>query len=177
MPPRQGRHCNRFNRLLEAARDRATSIPCFAHLERRSKRGVSMTKDVYDPNPKRKPINRLTAIVVSRGERWKPRKQLYQSWFAWRDVPIPVLPYPVGSAGGQGMEIGFRAGRLVVVGYGGSSSDGAKWVVRCDCGAYGHQKARWLRSEAAKERAACPACDHLIELKSGRYFSSDGGAL
>jgi hypothetical protein len=135
-----------------------------------------MTNEIFDPNPKRKPINRLTAIVVSKGERWKPRKQIYYSWFAWRDVPIPVFPYPVHTgAGGPGMEIGFRAGRLVVVGYGGPSPGkaGAKWVVRCDCGAYGHQKARWLRSEAAKTRAACPMCDYLNELKSGHYAPGD----
>ena len=140
------------------------AVPVLSHLWPGGKRGAPMTKSYFHEVPKLHPVDKQAALVTSNGVRYKPRKKIFHKHMAWRDVPLPTFPYPrVGAV----LEPGFRVGRLVVVGYGGAGSTCARWVVRCDCGAYGHQKHRWLTSEAAKARAMCPACDHMAELKAG----------
>ena len=146
---------------------RVTCKPLFAQSPRRRQgETCAMANDYFREVPKLHPVDKQAAIVTSRGVRFRPRKQIFHLHMEWRDVPLPTSPYP--SRGNPlVLPVGFRAGRLVVVGYGRTTSGkGARWVVRCDCGAYGHQRYKWLTSEAAKTKAMCPACDHLAELRN-----------
>lgn len=67
----------------------------------------------------------------------------------WQDKPLPTVALLPGAndvfAGGE------RFGRVTVVGYGGS----ARWVVRCDCGAYGYMTSRGLRRSALPQCTQC----------------------
>lgn len=71
----------------------------------------------------------------------------------WGRQPIQIAPLLPGSndifAGGE------RFGRLTVIGYGKSGGGGAKWVVRCDCGAYGMISARAIKGS----KSQCDDCD------------------
>ena len=61
----------------------------------------------------------------------------------WQNAPIDTAPLPVGA--NDTFPDGEKFGRLTVVGYGCSGSRGAKWVVRCDCGAYGLMSSRAIK--------------------------------
>ena len=107
--------------------------------------------------------DKTAAQVTGKGEHWEPRKPLVKPCDAWRDTPLPLARLPEGTPSLAGL----RAGRLTVVGYGGPGSGGARWVVRCTCGAYEHQKAKALTGDYAP-RAMCPHCAYLERLKSGQ---------
>ncbi|ASL39303.1 MULTISPECIES: hypothetical protein [Acetobacter] len=117
------------------------------------------------------PLNRTAAVVVGRGTGWAPAKKVIHDHDAWQENPLPVIT-PEGETAqaiAKGL-IGTRHGYLTVIGYGGkrskSKSAKAVWVVRCDCGMYGHHKMRAL-SNPDKSRMMCPNCDYLHELKAG----------
>ncbi len=115
-------------------------------------------------------VDKTAARVTGKGEHWEPRKRLIQPCDAWRDTPLPTFPVPPDAP----RLVGLKAGRLTVVGYGGKGAGKARWVVRCACGAYGHQSAKSLRAPDAARRA-CPHCDYLNELKARRTHARVGG--
>lgn len=117
---------------------------------------------------------RGAAIGMGRGVHWEPPEKLNTPGRQWQDTPLPVLPFPPGGHPEHNLT-GMRVCRFIVLGYGGtgSSGSGARWVVRCSCGKYAMQKAKWLKSETAKTRAMCPACDYLEEMKRG-HFAPEG---
>ena len=75
------------------------------------------------------PINRLAAIVTSKGTQFKPTSK--PSNYDVRDVQ-PVLK-PWAETTGEDLT-GRKFGRFAVVGY--SAEKPARWVVRCQCGLY-----------------------------------------
>ena len=111
------------------------------------------------------PANATAARVVGRGVHWSPGKSVVGAHEAWQDMPLPMLSPPRDAPA----LVGLRVGRLTVLGYGGAGSDGARWVVRCACGTYGHRRAKSLRAPGAAERAMCPQCDYLEEIKRGNF--------
>lgn len=52
---------------------------------------------------------------------------------------------------------GKRKGMLQVIGYAGPGKTGARWVVRCDCGAIEVRKTKVLQQDHPNDR--CAACD------------------
>lgn len=79
----------------------------------------------------------------------------------WQDQPIPTVPLLPGA--NEVFEGGEKFGQLTVVGYGGSSGGkGARWVVRCDCGAYG------LMSAAGLKRSSMPQCSRCFRAEGVR---------
>lgn len=83
----------------------------------------------------------------------------------WRDAPIPIRPYPRPDQPEHDLT-GMRVCRYTVMGL--AKETRASWVVRCVCGKYATQKAKFLKSDAARTGAMCPGCDYLEELKAGR---------
>jgi hypothetical protein len=115
------------------------------------------------------PNTKTAALVTGKGIHWEPR-HTFTVGEVWQDTPPPTFPLPSGANSNNGtsaMPIGFRVCRLTVVGYGSQGANGARWVVRCACGFYGHRRAKFLRSEDAKTRGMCSRCDYLEELKRG----------
>ncbi len=112
-----------------------------------------------------RPINKTAALVTGKGVHWEPRKELIKPWDAWRDTPLPIAPMPKLSP----FQVGFKVCRLTVIGYGGKTNKSGRWVVRCTCGMYGHQRAKFLMSWNAKSRAMCPRCDHLSQMQQGHF--------
>lgn len=122
----------------------------------------------FDRLANRVAVDKTTARVLGRGVHWEP-KRVFQDH--WQDTPVPLQPWPKDVS--VPFEPGFRACRVVVVGYAGRSNGGgkrgkARWAVRCDCGQYGHFKAGYLRSAKGRANAMCPRCDYANELKMGR---------
>lgn len=112
-----------------------------------------------------RPANKTAALVTGKGVHWEPAKQVIKATAAWSDLPLPTIGTPK-----EGPQLtGRKVGRLVVIGYAGSRSSGARWVVRCACGMFGHQRSKFLLSENAKVRGMCPKCDYLEEIKAGRF--------
>jgi hypothetical protein len=76
----------------------------------------------------------------------------------WQDTPIPTVPLRTGAndvfVGGE------RFGRLTVIGYGeASGGKGARWVARCDCGAYGLMSTAGLKK--GKSPQQCSNCYYV----------------
>ena len=70
---------------------------------------------------------------------------------------------------------GKRRGRMVVIGYAadqGSKKQGARWVVRCDCGNLEHRSAiiRWLGTDADDMCRECRT--RAYKLRGGRFLAS-----
>jgi hypothetical protein len=125
------------------------------------------------------PVNQTAARVLSKGTHWEPGLPVGGARI-WQDTPLPVLPRPT-RGNPDLLKDGFRVCRLTVIGYGGSSdSRGARWVVRCDCGSYGYQRSKFLRSENARTFGMCPRCQYVQDLKTGRRYwekpRAEGGA-
>jgi hypothetical protein len=111
--------------------------------------------------------NKTAAVVTGKGVHWEPAKQLLKPTDAWQETPLPTFPLPTGMVGL--IPVGLKVGRLTVIGYGGAGRDRARWVVRCACGMYGHQRTRSLRAEHHRARAMCLRCNYLEEVKAGRH--------
>jgi hypothetical protein len=109
------------------------------------------------------PWNKTAATVMGRGIHWEPAKKLHDGNAAWSDLPLPVSPIPEMSP----IRIGDKIGRLTVMGAGRNGSGKLRYVVRCTCGEYGHQTAKFLLSPHAQIEAMCPKCRYLRELKEG----------
>ncbi len=115
-----------------------------------------------------RPLNKTAALVTGKGVHWEPAKEVIKPWDAWTDLPLPTRPITAAQLCQLPALTGRRIGRLTVVGYAGPGASGARWVVRCDCGMYGHQRTKSLTAGHAKTRGMCPRCDYLEELKAGR---------
>jgi hypothetical protein len=106
------------------------------------------------------PIDRSARLVVSEGVSWDPvlNPQMVRSE-TFMPFRAPV-PGPTNIAG-------QRFGRLVVKGLTRESvnKNGAKWVCRCDCGAFERRAARSLQAGTAN---MCLKCYRLEEMKAGR---------
>lgn len=130
-----------------------------------------MSASLFDRLAACAPLNKTSALVTGRGTGWEPAKRVISDTDAWQENPLPLFPLdnPQAKAIAHDL-VGRRLGWLTVVGYGGrrSTSKSAKavWVVRCDCGMYGHRKYRSLQKETGCDM--CPNCDYLQELKAGK---------
>jgi hypothetical protein len=121
----------------------------------------------YDRIATATPINREAALARDgRGVHWEPQRR-FNLDAVHSDVPLPTLPCPVQPNIPKDM-IGKRFGRFVVIGYGGAGASGARWVVRCACGAYEHRRMRALTNPGKPSSLMCNRCDYLEELKAGR---------
>ena len=114
------------------------------------------------------PVNGTAARVMGRGVHWEPPAKVIEPWHVWSDTPLPTFPVPPSAPD----LTGFKVCRLTVVGYGGPGSGGAKWVVRCACGAYGHNKAKFLYSEAARTQGMCKKCNYFEHKIKNSFKSS-----
>lgn len=111
-----------------------------------------------------RPVNRQAAMVTGGGVHYTTPQHRYGNT-VWQDTPIPTQPLHKSASEPHANLTGLRVGRLVVVGYHGTSKNGARWVVRCVCGSYGLQKGNFLRRAGAEKRAMCPSCDNLEYLR------------
>ena len=116
------------------------------------------------------PTNKSAALVTGKGIHWDPKKKLYAPWDVSSDTPLPIFPLPK-SPECNGI-VGSRFGRFVVKGYGGKSAQGARWVVRCDCGTYEHRKIKGLRYGI---EPMCVQCDYQNQLKMGKLWVDAAG--
>jgi hypothetical protein len=110
------------------------------------------------------PVNRSSAMVTSGGVHWEPGKQSVGKapGYIRSDTPLPTQPWPHNAP----RLAGKRFGRFTVVGYGGRSAHAARYVVRCDCGAYEHRRMKALQGDVS--RLMCAHCDYLEQLKLGK---------
>lgn len=81
----------------------------------------------------------------------------------WQGRPHPIVPLLPGAndvfSGGE------KFGRLTVIGYGGSGGgNGARWIVRCDCGQFGRM------TSAGLKRGRSPQCErcYRVEMAGGQ---------
>lgn len=122
------------------------------------------------------PVNKAAARVLGRGVHWEPERELIRPQDAWQEHPLPLMPMPIQSTWPAHLA-GTRVGRLRIVGYGGSigghGRGGGRWVVRCDCGMYGHQRSKVLQDPVFVPHAMCPKCNYLEQMKLG--FARPGG--
>lgn len=108
-------------------------------------------------------MNATAARVTGKGEHWEPRKaQLLTDGEVFSENVLPCLPMPPETP----ISAGQRFGRLVVKGYAGKGPNGAKYVVRCDCGNWCHRKMKGLRTP---RNQMCPVCNYAEEVKAGTH--------
>lgn len=114
------------------------------------------------------PLDAKTAKVLGGGVHWRPEVKAPPNYVREEEGTLPTRPIPPETRLSPSFEdlTGRRFGSLVVKGLG-LLSKPARWVVRCDCGAYEHRKTIALRS-LSPERLCCSHCDYLRELKAGR---------
>lgn len=119
------------------------------------------------------PLNKQAAVDYhASGEGWNPEKVL--SARRW-DVPPPMRAVPWNMP----EDLTRRTfDRLTVVGLAkreearSKSNKGARWVVRCVCGAYELRASKTLLAKpVAREEHMCSHCDYVLELQAGRVVS------
>lgn len=111
--------------------------------------------------------NAQAGKILSRGEHWEPKLHKTPGQFR-EEVGIPEWRKP--TPGDLDLS-GQRFGKLVVKGLRPASAapkGKSAWVVRCDCGAYEHRKAKTLRS-GQNIGQMCTHCEHLEQVKAGTY--------
>jgi hypothetical protein len=106
------------------------------------------------------PVNKLAAMVISRGER---HEMEYADRNTYENPPI-LLPSP--SPEGVPNLIGYRNGRIEVIGYAGrrgkrpSGGSRTLWLVRCDCGRYEFRRNRSIKkAKRHRDINQCNYCD------------------
>lgn len=116
-----------------------------------------------------RPVNRQSAMVTGRGVHWEPTKKLEPAGYVRLIAPPKMRPIP-NEFRPEDVMTGYKVDRLTVVGLAENApgQNGARWVVRCACGAYEQRRRSFLVSEKAKTRAKCVHCDYLEEIKAGR---------
>lgn len=128
--------------------------------------------DLWDKIVSSAPVNKDAAVARDgSGEHFEPDMRLAR--LRW-DAPPPTKPVPdCPSAKGF---VGIKFGRLTVVGlYAGevSKKEGARWVVRCACGAYETRRAKAIRNPInAHDR--CSHCEYLERLRRREVHSRSG---
>jgi hypothetical protein len=104
------------------------------------------------------------AKVLGKGVHWKPMLHVPAGFVREEEGTLPTRPIPFSMKAHEDLT-GKRFGKFVVKGLG-IPSKPARWVVRCDCGAYEHRKTNALLTIPV-ERSQCSHCDYLTELKLG----------
>lgn len=125
----------------------------------------------YDRLASSAPLNKAAAADYSAtGEAFEPKT------IEWRwDTPPPMRPIPPDAPS----LLGLRVGRLRVVGLLDAEpkrremglskpAKGARWVVRCDCGAYEARKSKTLTDPKNIPRLMCSHCDYVSQLVGGQ---------
>jgi hypothetical protein len=131
-----------------------------------------MNKEKMMQNPL--PIDSAAARVI------RPAKAEH----LWRPMPNPVSSYPKADAvlrvknlpfkhAKLHAAIGGRRDRMKVIGYAadqGSERQGARFVVRCDCGAFEYRRSilRWLGTKAPD---MCRECRVRKYITHGQWYS------
>lgn len=118
----------------------------------------------YDKLISSVPVDSAAARVLGRGVHWEPAKTLKDNYVRAM-APLPMMQPPPDAP----QVVGLRFGRLRVVGYGGTGANGAKWVVRCDCGAFEHRRLAALKRSTVERPGMCFHCDYLSEIKKGHF--------
>ena len=116
--------------------------------------------------------NKTGALVTGKGVHWTPTMS-DENKGNWQDLPHPIVPLSPAvmcNPNWRDIPAGTRIGRVTVLGYAGRTNHGARWVVRCSCGLYGRQSARFLLSDAAKQAAMCSHCHYLERMKIGKVI-------
>lgn len=115
-----------------------------------------------------RPVNRQAAMVTARGIHWEPAKNLTPPGFVRLLAPPPMRPIPNGYRPEENIT-GLKVDRLTVIGLAENEpgKSGARWVVRCSCGAYEQRRWRFLVSDKAKARAMCSHCGYTREMLAG----------
>lgn len=121
---------------------------------------------IYD-HAASQPANQQAGKIIGKGgDVWKPEIK-YPPGFVREEVgALPFRNPPPNTLNLMGQ----RFGSLVVLGLQAEPRKGgtkAAWVVRCDCGAYEHRKAKTL-TKGDPKRWHCSNCDYLSELRAGR---------
>ncbi len=117
------------------------------------------------------PANATAARVTARGEHWEPA---VKSNHTHSEMPLRVAEPQGDMAKAMARQmIGRRSGRLIVIGLAaeqGSPNKKARWVVRCDCGAYEYRKARAINNPRNDD--CCTHCEALRIIK--RRYQKNG---
>lgn len=116
-----------------------------------------------------KPINKTAALVVSSGFHYVSDKKILS--LESRN-PIAIRK-PNRAELGQKSFVdltGRRYARFTVIG---QYSNGAGWVVRCDCGMYCIRQAKAIKNPK-NDCDRCEECRHLRYLKRKDYFRRTG---
>lgn len=110
------------------------------------------------------PIDRTTARAMSGGESYETPESAFAD-YVHSDTPLPIAPVPSNAAN----IVGRRFGTMIVVGYAATQNPNknATWVVRCNCGAFEHRKARATNNP----HDCCRVCTHRKQLAI-RYEST-----
>lgn len=113
------------------------------------------------------PLDAKAAKVLGGGVHWTPSIKNPANYVREEEGVLPIRPVPLATINSAQFEdlTGKRFGRFVVKGLGVLTKP-ARWVVRCDCGAYEHRKTNALKTLPA-DRLCCSHCDYLQELKAG----------
>ena len=120
--------------------------------------GMSVDTTNFD-DMDRVPIDRVAWRVIRPGVHWDParRSGLHENWGS---SPLPVQRLHWSALANQAVHPGDRAGRVTVIGYGGKAggTKSARWVCRCDCGAWGYLRTPALTGPHAHEQM-CSDCN------------------
>lgn len=119
------------------------------------------------------PIDSTAARVVSqKGEKWAPSIKEDSTHYRSENGAPKLRPVNRGHFDLTGLVVG----RLTVLGLSAevksgrqrSNGKGARWAVRCSCGAYEHRTAKALKAAQADEkRALCTHCNYTEQMKQG----------
>lgn len=114
------------------------------------------------------PINRQAAASIGRGREEFPER--VEAWHEHQRVPFPTKALPETIAEDL---TGRIVGRLTVIGlldqraHYGRPSKGARWVVRCVCGAYELRRSAVLIDPAYAPKARCAECERTRKIQEG----------
>ena len=114
---------------------------------------------------KRNPVNKLAAIVTSRGISFRSKKKDLANE---SDTPFTLVRMPLEQPEFKSL-VGVRRGRLVVCGFIGRS----RWSCRCDCGKYCTRHTRAMKNES-NDVDRCEQCRELAYLKRVDEFRRNG---
>lgn len=117
-----------------------------------------------------KPINRVAARVLQRGEHWTPTNQTQN---IESDNPFPVVPE--GMIGENNLHslpnlTGIQRGRLIAFGF---SVEYGRWSCRCQCGRYVLRSTRAMNNDK-NVADACSQCRELMFLKREEHYRRTG---
>jgi len=136
-------------------------------------------------HPAETPKERLTADpaeIMARTPLLQALRQMEPAWEGERGpwlgrtyhapTPLPVRP-PIE---GERDFTGLRFDRLTVIGHVDEPGrkNGARWLVRCDCGTYETRRTPALAGRMRADRASCQRCDYLLHLKKREFFDRHG---